>query len=63
MFGVYWDIFYHHAAGSRSLGFRGTSYYPTIDAEKLNKKILLRIEEDSDFLIHELTKDSRIKLL
>lgn len=38
MFGVYWNIFYHHGAGSRRrLLFRGSKYHNTFNKIELNK--------------------------
>lgn len=73
MFGVYYDCFYHHGAGSRSLIFRsingpngnleGSYYKFNINTDTIEKKIYRKLGEGPDFILKKLSDGNFVKYL
>lgn len=67
MFGIYWKMFYHHGAGSRSLKFRAINdlkYYENTEIDKLNEENFRKLISNTDEYIQYLnTGKKTIKVL
>lgn len=66
LFGIYWNIFYHHGAGSRDLRFRSTDikyHHQTCKVEAMEENVFRQLELNAKNIIDKFNGDFRQRIL